>query len=519
MKPKNPRFDQLSDKLEKLNSCFLNFTNNPDENINMLVKLCGENLHAGFSVYSRLEGDYLFDLGKWNVPKDMPDRLKREDVICNELIKNDSTEPLIIRDLHKSHYSKTIPFISKYNLRTYIGAPVRWNKESVGALCAIYQYDFDPKDENLYFMNIISTAIAVEEDRKRSLEALEGALKEVEDLKNRIQEENIYLLEELRTEHNFDDIIGKSKAIKNTIKNVEKVANTDANVLILGESGTGKELLARAIHNHSKRKERILVKVNCGAISAGLVESELFGHERGAFTGAVEKRIGRFELADKGTIFLDEVSELPLETQVKLLRVLQEGEFERLGSSKSIKVDVRLIAATNKYLINLVEEGKFREDLYYRLNVFPISVPPLRERKDDVKLLITHFVEKYASKLGLDTPKISKDIINKLLSYNWPGNIRELENVIERAVILSKGETLTIRDFPEFTNDTQNKSKLMRLNDLEKDHIMKVLYNTNWVIEGKNGAANILDINPSTLRSRIKKLGIKKPKFSSTEQP
>ncbi len=343
-------------------------------------------------------------------------------------------------------------------------------------------------------------------------------MKEVEDLKNRIQKENIYLLEELRSENNFDDIIGKSKAIKHTINDVQIVANTDANVLILGESGTGKELIARAIHNHSKRRERILVKVNCGAISSGLVESELFGHERGAFTGAVEKRTGRFELADKGTIFLDEVAELPLETQVKLLRVLQEGEFERLGSSKSIKVDVRLIAATNKNLIKLVEESKFREDLYYRLNVFPISVPPLRERKDDIKLLITHFVEKYASKLGLDTPKISKDIINKLLSYNWPGNVREFENVIERAVILSKGDILTIKDFPEFTNDFQNKSKLMRLNDLEKDHIINVLYNTNWVIEGKNGAANILDINPSTLRSRIKKLGIEKPKLSPSKQ-
>jgi formate hydrogenlyase transcriptional activator len=251
----------------------------------------------------------------------------------------------------------------------------------------------EPRAEDLHLMNIVGAAIGVEEERKGAGGALQDALSEVERLKNRLQQENIYLQEELKTEYNFEEIVGKGESLQKVLRKVEQVAPTDTTVLIQGESGTGKELIAHAIHSLSQRKEHPLVKVNCGAISAGLVESELFGHEKGAFTGAVQRRVGRFELADGGTIFLDEVGELPLETQVKLLRVLQEGEFERVGASQTLKVNVRVIAATNRDLKKSVQEGDFRQDLYYRLNVFPIFIPPLRERKEDIELLVMYFTK------------------------------------------------------------------------------------------------------------------------------
>ncbi len=345
-------------------------------------------------------------------------------------------------------------------------------------------------------------------EKTKTAEALQSALFEVERLKNRLQTENIYLQEEIKVEHNFGNIIGQSKALKKVLSNLEQVASTDATVLILGESGTGKELLARAIHNISERSERPMVKINCAALPANLIESELFGHEKGAFTGALSRKTGRFEVADGGTIFLDEIGDLPLELQSKLLRVLQEGEINRLGNSHAINVDVRVIAATNRNLEEEREKRNFREDLYYRLNVFPIKAPPLRERKEDIPLLVNHFVKKYSAKTGKKIESIPQHVMDSLQSYHWPGNVRELENIIERALILTKTKHLQIGDWFAKTQNGVHGAKIPTLEELEKNHILEVLEKTNWRIRGEKGAAKILDMKPTTLASRIQKLGI-----------
>jgi PAS domain S-box-containing protein len=351
-------------------------------------------------------------------------------------------------------------------------------------------------------------------ERKQAEEALRSALNEVEKLKSRLQAENIYLQEEIKTDHNFDDIITRNEKLKAVLKTVEQVASTNTNVLLTGETGTGKELVARAIHNISDRRDRPLVKVNCAALPANLVESELFGHERGAFTGALSRRIGRFELADKGTIFLDEVGDLPLDLQSKLLRVLQEGEFERLGSPATIKVDVRVITATNRDLKEEIRNNSFREDLYYRLNVFPIEIPPLRERKDDIFLLAKHFTMKFSARIARQIETIPDKVMDDLQAYSWPGNVRELENVIERAVILSPDKTLRVTDLPSSSSAYSGKKQTdgENLAEVAKNHILRILNECNWTIEGARGAARRLDIPASTLRDRMKKLGIRKPK-------
>jgi PAS domain S-box-containing protein len=339
--------------------------------------------------------------------------------------------------------------------------------------------------------------------------------------KARLEAQNKYLQEEILSEHNFGEIVGSSPVLLNLLRQVEQISKIDSTVLILGETGTGKELIARAIHDRSPRKNRALVKVNCGAISAGLVESELFGHVKGAFTGAIANRDGRFKLADGGTIFLDEVGELPLDTQVKLLRVLQEQEFEPIGSSRTIRVNVRVVAATNRDLEEMVREGKFRSDLYYRLSVVPLRVPSLRERTMDLSLLVPFFVQKCAKKLGKQIGSVSDDVMRRLANYSWPGNVRELQNVIERAVILSPGTTLVLaeelrpaavasaRAIPAPGNASS-------LDDVERNHIESVLNQSRWMIEGDRGAARILGMNPSTLRSRMQKLGIQRPPRASS---
>jgi formate hydrogenlyase transcriptional activator len=335
----------------------------------------------------------------------------------------------------------------------------------------------------------------------------------MEQEKTRLEAQNIYLQEEIRSEHNFEEIVGNSPALLEILSNVERVAATDSSVLILGETGTGKELFARAIHSRSVRKDRPLVKVNCGAIAAGLVESELFGHVKGAFTGAINKRVGRFELADGGTIFLDEVGELPLETQVKLLRALQEHEFEPVGSSRTVQVDVRVIAATNRHLEEAVRQGKFRADLLYRLNVFPLTVPPLRERRSDIPLLVGFFVTALAKKLGKRVEGFSRQSMDRLLHYDWPGNVRELQNIVERAVIVSRGPVLEVQ--PQlFGSDGARATAAAdsplppTLEQMERAYIIDVLRRTAGVVEGARGAASVLDLHPNTLRSRLKKLGI-----------
>ena len=338
--------------------------------------------------------------------------------------------------------------------------------------------------------------------------------------RNRLQQQNLYLREEIKSEYNFEEIIEGSAALREVLAKVRQVAPTDSTVLILGETGTGKELIARAVHSFSKRKDKPLIKLNCSALPTGLVESELFGHEKGAFTGATEKRTGRFELADGGTIFLDEVGELPPEVQVKLLRVLQEREFERVGGAKTIRVDVRVIAATNRDLAHAVTAGTFRQDLYYRLNVFPVEPPPLRERVQDIPLLVHYFLERYAAKIGRAITRVPREAMQRLLAYPWPGNVRELENVIERAVILSSGPELTVAPellpvLPVAPAAAPARTDIpggdpAALHEVDRQHILAVLKRTGWRIDGPQGAARILNLHPSTLRSRMQKLGIRR---------
>jgi PAS domain S-box-containing protein len=333
--------------------------------------------------------------------------------------------------------------------------------------------------------------------------------------KARLEQQNLYLQEEIKGEHNFEEIIGRSPAVVSVLQDVRRVAATEASVLVWGETGTGKELIARAVHWASPRRDKQLVKVNCAALPTGLVESELFGHERGAFSGAIARRIGRFELAHGGTIFLDEIGEVPLEVQSKLLRALQEREFERVGGSAPIKVDVRIIAATNRDLLRACRDGKFREDLYYRLNVFPIHLPPLRERKEDIPLLVRFLLNKFAGRIGKQIKDVTPQTMRRLCEYPWPGNVRELENLLERAVILASTETLDIEQRllqvppPPAASPMPATSQVSgSLEDLERNHILAVLNQTNWVIEGARGAAKILNLHPNTLRSRLKKLGL-----------
>jgi len=359
-------------------------------------------------------------------------------------------------------------------------------------------------------------AFDITERKKTELE-LNTALVEIHRLKERLEEENLYLKEEISEVKGFDEIIGKSDALNYVLMRVEQVAGTDATVLLQGETGVGKELIAQAIHKKSCRCQGPLVKVNCATLPESLVESELFGHEKGAFTGADRQRKGRFELADGGTIFLDEVGELPVATQVKLLRVIQEGEFERIGGSSTIKVSVRIIAATNRKLHEEVSAGRFRQDLYYRLNVYPLTIPPLRERREDIPLLVSHFALEIGRRLGKSHSEISAHLMREFMEYNWPGNIRELQNVIERAVIVSSDGVL---HWPEllsrserWAGESQLATPLQTVNtaeEAERENILRALEATGWRINGPKGAAAILKLHPSTLRFRMKKLGLAK---------
>jgi len=343
-------------------------------------------------------------------------------------------------------------------------------------------------------------------------EALRKALDEVETLKDQLQAENTYLRDEIRQTTGFDEIVTQSKPFRQILTKVGQVAPTNTTVLILGESGTGKELLARAIHQHSNRKKQPLIKVNCAALPATLIESELFGHEKGAFTGAINQKIGRFELANNGTIFLDEIGEMPFDLQSKLLRVLQEGEFERVGGTKTIRINVRVLTATNRDLETEIDAGRFREDLYYRLNVFPIKSLPLRERKEDIPLLVRHFCDKHGPAMNRRIEAIPAKVIDTLTAYNWPGNIRELENIVERSLIGSTGRQLDLGDWFGRNSTMARRVTPLTLEECERAHITTVLESTNWKVSGKKGAAEILDIIPTTLESRMKKLGIARPR-------
>jgi len=352
--------------------------------------------------------------------------------------------------------------------------------------------------------------VTAKQEAEQGKLSAENALCEIKALKEQLEAERAYLKEEIKLEHNHENIIGNSDALKYVLYKVEQIADSYTTVLVLGETGTGKELIARAIHGFSKRKNRALVKVNCAALPANLIESELFGHEKGAFTGSDRRQLGRFEIADGATLFLDEIGELSLELQSKLLRVLQDGEFERVGSSKTIKVDARIITATNRNLEEEVEKGRFRSDLWYRLNVFPITMPPLRERVTDIPLLVDFYVQKISRRLGKSIDQVPKNVMNTIQNYHWPGNIRELENVLERAVINSSGSKLHLVD--DLGKSYKHLSKnLKTLEAVERDYIVGVLEQTHWKVSGKNSATQILGLNRSTLRARMRKFNITKP--------
>jgi formate hydrogenlyase transcriptional activator len=417
-------------------------------------------------------------------------------------------------------------FLREINANSYLGVPMLdIQGRVVGHIALLHDKPMPLSQRSIDLVKIFAARAAAELNRQRADAELRDAIEQVRSLQAKLEAENIYLQEEITKEHNFEEIVGNSKSILDVLDRVETVAPTDSTVLILGETGCGKELIARAIHSHGSRKQRPLVKVNCGAIPTGLVESELFGHMKGAFTGALDRRTGRFELADGGTLFLDEVSELPLDTQVKLLRVLQEHEFEPLGSSRTLRVNVRIIAASNRDLEKAVREGRFRADLYYRLNVLPIVVPPLRARRADIPLLTAFFVDRFARQFGKHISGVAQDTMELLSRYDWPGNIRELQNVMERAVVLSRGPVLRLGpDFLPAQNLPSAQSKASfdvssrveeatcsTLEDVERRHILNVLDQRSWVIEGERGAAKVLALHPNTLRSRMKKLGIERP--------
>jgi len=424
----------------------------------------------------------------------------------------DHQRTLLRRDLEREREFSPEHRLYDEGIRCLCTAPLVLGGKCIGTITigSTTSGAFDGETER--FLGEVGKQIALAVSNMRAFE-------EIAALRARLQAENVYLQDEIHGEHNYREMVGRSPALLHVLAQVDQVAATDTTVLITGETGTGKELFARAIHDRSRRQERPLVKVNCGALSAGLIESELFGHLKGAFTGALQNREGRFKLADGGTIFLDEVGELPPEAQVKLLRVLQEHEFEPVGSGKSVKVDVRVIAATNRDLQADVTAGRFRSDLFYRLNVFPIAAPPLRERRDDVELLVHFFVERHAKNLGRRVTQISSETLARLRDYEWPGNIRELENVIERAVVLARSETLSLpQDFlrsigarPEKATRAAIHVAASTLDDVERRHIESVLAERDWTIEGERGAAKVLNIHPNTLRSRMRKLGLKRP--------
>lgn len=413
-----------------------------------------------------------------------------------------------IEDLNGSGFGNWI--ISGEGVETLCILPLIRCNSILGVLCLVRLEKNAFTHSDIEFLTQIAGQVAIAIDNA-------FAYRRITELSDQLKQENLYLENEIRSELNFEDIIGNSKALRHVLRQVEAVAPTNSTVLIQGETGSGKELIARAVHNLSRRRERPFVKLNCAAIPTGLLESELFGHEKGAFTGAIAQRIGRFELASQGTIFLDEISEIPVDLQPKLLRVLQEREFERLGSSRTLRTDARLIAATNRDLSAMVEEQKFRSDLFYRLNVFPVYVPPLRDRKEDIPFLVRHFAQHFARNMTKDIDTISAETLNALTYYPWPGNVRELQNVIERAVILSKGSVLkvSLTDLKSKSSDPNSHiNGAATLEEIERRHILSVLEQSNWVFAGPNGAAAKLGMKRPTLQFRMQKLGISRPQRS-----
>ncbi|HEY7676945.1 MAG TPA: sigma 54-interacting transcriptional regulator [Candidatus Methylomirabilis sp.] len=441
-------------------------------------------------------------------------------------------QPLLRPDLEQQRPYPMEQLAYGDGVRSYVIVPLVARGVSIGTLAVASTRPGRYAEPDVAFLQEVANQVALAVENMKAYE-------EIAALKARLERENVYLQEEIHREHNFGEMVGSSPALLAVLRSVDQVAPTDSTVLLSGETGTGKELIARAIHDRSPRRGRPLVVVNCAAISAGLVESELFGHVKGAFTGALERRVGRFELADGGTIFLDEVGELPLEAQVKLLRVLQEQEFEPVGSSKTLRVDVRVIAATNRDLEEAVRAGRFRADLFYRLNVFPLVVPPLRERRSDIPQLVMFFLSRFARKFGKRIDGVSRASMDRLTRYAWPGNIREIQNLMERAAVLCRGPVLELgpdllpaapaeadppvagpaggpsraavpHDAGSPREGAPTPLRMPTLQELERQHILEALQRAGGVIEGPNGAARMLALHPNTLRSRMKKLGMKR---------
>jgi PAS domain S-box-containing protein len=445
------------------------------------------------------EGILIYDLGnrQWDIPK------------LRELLEDILPQNSTFNDFEVEHNFETIGRkIMHLNARRIY----RESKQTQMILLAI-----EDVTEREYYKRHLEELVekrtaeirVAREEAEKGKQIAEAALFEIKKLKDQLEAERAYLQEEIKLEYNHENIIGQSDGINYVLYKVEQIARSNTIVLVLGETGTGKELVARAIHGLSLRKERALVKVNCATLPSNLIESELFGHEKGAFTGAHSRHLGRFEVADGATLFLDEIGELPLELQPKLFRVIQDGEFERVGSSHTIKVDVRIIAATNRNLQEEVRRGRFRDDLWYRLNIFPITMPPLRDRLDDIPLLVDFYIKKISKRMGKSIEIIPTGVMNALKNYYWPGNVRELENVLERAAINSSGPKLRLVD--ELKKPQKDLSTTQKtLEAVERDHIVRILEQTQWKVSGKNGAAEILGLNRSTLRARMRKLGILK---------
>jgi formate hydrogenlyase transcriptional activator len=418
-------------------------------------------------------------------------------------------QPLITSNVAElKRWPRLLERVERYGVQSYCFLPLTTARRRLGALVFTSKQAATYDGSDVHFLQLVANQVAVAVDNALAFE-------EIEALKDKLAKEKAYLEDEVRTEHDFGDIVGESASLRAILEQVETVAPTESTVLVCGETGTGKELIARAVHDLSPRKSRTFVKLNCAAIPTGLLESELFGHEKGAFTGAISQRIGRFELAHQGTLFLDEVGDIPLELQPKLLRVLQEQEFERLGGTKTIRVNVRLVAATNRDLAEMISDGRFRSDLYYRLNVFPIALPPLRERTDDIPRLVRHFTQVFARRMGRRIETIPSSVMDALARYPWPGNVRELQNVIERAVILCKGPTLHVPvadlQLVAAPATAPTAAASVTLTDAEREHIGRVLGETNWVLGGPKGAAARLGMKRSTLHWKMKKLGISRP--------